>query len=79
MLIATGYWYTTLAPHLAATSHTTFLWGLLHGALAVPNFIYSLFNHKVTIYQVPNDGLGYNIGFLLGIGAVFGGGASVRR
>jgi hypothetical protein len=80
MLAAANFWYTTLAPHVTATGHNTFLWGWLHGILVMPNFIYSLFNNHVTIYQSPNNGFGYNIGFLIGAGIFFGGsGRSVRR
>lgn len=43
--------------------------------LVVPNFVYSLFNDRVTIYQAGNDGVWYNLGFLLGIGAFAGGAA----
>lgn len=79
MLIAANFWYTTLAPHVDATAHDTFWWGMLHGLLIVPNFIYNLFNSHVTIYQSPNSGAGYNFGFLLGAMVFFGGsGTSVR-
>ena len=72
MLVAASFWYTTLAPHVTATGHNTFLWGFLHGTLVTLNFIYSLFNNHVTIYQSPNSGFGYNFGFLIGSGIFFG-------
>lgn len=75
MLLAANFWFDTLAPHTTATEHINFLWGLLHGLLVVPNFVYSLFNDRVTIYQAGNDGVWYNLGFLLGIGAFAGGAA----
>lgn len=79
MLVAANFWYTTLAPHVTATDHNTFLWGALHGLLLLPNFVYCLFNNSVTIYQAPNTGAGYNFGFLLGVLLFFGGsGTSVR-
>jgi len=46
-----------------------FLWGLWHGAIAVGTFIFSLFSDSVTVYEVNNNGLWYDLGFLLGIGA----------
>jgi hypothetical protein len=43
-------------------------------------FVVSLFNDKVTIYEVHNAGAWYNFGFLLGAAMIWGGGgASARR
>ena len=79
MLVAANFWYTNIAPHINPTDHNDFWWGLLHGAFVIPNLIYSLFNDQVTIYQSPNNGVGYNVGFLLGSGVFFGGSSSVSR
>lgn len=76
MLVAASWWYTNLAPHLSPTDHINVLWGLVHGALVFPNLIYSLFNDSVTIYQAPNGGVGYNIGFVVGMLLIYGGTAS---
>lgn len=57
-----------------------FFWGLLDGALAPVSFVVSLFNNGVRIYAYPNSGLWYDIGFLIGILAMWGGGGhAVRR
>jgi hypothetical protein len=53
--------------------------GLWHGMIAVITFIISLFNDHVTVYEVHNNGGWYNFGFLIGIGAIFGGGGSSTR
>lgn len=67
-------WFSqTIIPRPFPTPYDGFWSGLAHGVFVVPDFILSLFNHRVAIYQTPNIGGWYNFGFLLGIGA-FGGG-----
>ena len=54
--------------------------GLWHGIIAPITFVISLFNGKVQMYEVHNNGNWYNLGFLLGMSIIFGGGgASTRR
>jgi len=54
--------------------------GLWNGVISPVTFIISLFNHKVQIYEVHNNGGWYNFGFILGLMIVFGGGgASAHR
>ena len=54
--------------------------GLWHGIIAPVTFIISLFNRNVQMYEVHNTGNWYNLGFLLGMSIIFGGGgASARR
>jgi hypothetical protein len=54
--------------------------GLWHGVIAPVTFIISLFSKNVQMYEVHNTGNWYNLGFLLGMSIVFGGGgASARR
>jgi hypothetical protein len=56
--------------------------GLWHGIIAPVTFIVSLFDKSVQMYEVHNTGSWYNLGFLLGMSIVFGGGAggaSARR
>ena len=52
--------------------------GLWNGAIAPVTFIISLFNGNVQMYDVHNSGVLYNLGFFLGITALFGGGAGAR-
>lgn len=47
--------------------------GLWHGLIAIVTFIISLFNDNVTVYEVHNNGVWYNFGFILGMMIVFGG------
>ena len=57
-----------------------FLLGLLHGFIAPFTWLVSLFDEKVAIYAVPNNGGWYDFGFMLGIGALTGGaGTRVKR
>jgi len=50
--------------------------GLWHGIISPVTFIISLFNDNINVYEVHNNGGWYNFGFLLGIGALSGGGGS---
>jgi hypothetical protein len=55
--------------------------GLWHGMIAPFSFIGSLFSDDIAVYALDNNGGWYNFGFVLGIGALTGGGtkASSRR
>jgi hypothetical protein len=48
--------------------------GLWHGIISPVTFVISVFNEKVSIYEVHNDGNWYDFGFVLGAGILFGGG-----
>lgn len=52
-----------------------FWMGMWHGAITLVSFVISLFNDSVTIYEVNNTGWPYNLGFVLGIIIIFGGGS----
>ncbi len=52
-----------------------FWFGIWHGTIAPITFVISLFSDNIGMYEVYNNGGWYNLGFLLGIGGVFGGGA----
>ena len=57
-----------------------FWMGLWHGIIAPVTFVISLFNKSVQMYEVHNTGNWYNLGFLLGMSIIFGGGgASAKR
>jgi hypothetical protein len=53
--------------------------GLWNGVIAPVTFIISLFNTNVQMYDVHNNGAWYNLGFFLGITALFGSGAGGAR
>jgi hypothetical protein len=55
-----------------------FLWGLLHGFIALFSLIASFF-WDVRIYAYPNSGIYYDCGFVLGVAMFFGGGVGFRR
>ena len=53
--------------------------GLWHGIISPVTFIVSLFVKSVHFYEVHNNGNWYNLGFVLGAGILFGGGAASRH
>ncbi len=53
--------------------------GLWHGIIAPVTFVISLFSKNVTMYDVHNNGGWYNLGFFLGVTALFGSGAGGAR
>ena len=76
-----GFWweYSHILPQVgAASSHTRWYNGLLHGVYAPLNFIVELFfgDSQDTVFQ-GGGGRAYQFWFLLGIGAFAGGGSSV--
>ena len=73
-------WYAqTVIPHTYPTQYTNLFWGFVHGIFIIPTFFWSLFAHSVTIYQAPNDGNWYNIGYFIGISMILGGSHGARR
>ena len=57
--------------------------GFWHGCIAPITFLVSIFSDHVRIYAVPNSGIWYDFGFMLGIGGfshgVHRGGAANNR
>jgi hypothetical protein len=53
--------------------------GLWNGFIAPVTLIISFFDKNVQMYDPHNNGVGYNIGFFLGIGALLSGGAGGAR
>lgn len=53
--------------------------GLWHGLIAPVAFVISLFTTDVGIYEVHNAGTLYDLGFVIGLGFLVGGGASGAR
>ena len=50
--------------------------GLWHGFIAPFVLLVSLFKSNLTIYDIHNNGLWYNFGYLLGVACFFGGGGN---
>ncbi len=48
--------------------------GLWHGIIVVITFVVSWFKSSVSIYEVHNNGFWYNLGFLIGVSGMVGGG-----
>jgi hypothetical protein len=55
--------------------------GLWHGFIIWVTFVVSLFDHRVSVYEVYNNGWSYDLGFVIGAACLHGGGvrASQRR
>ena len=53
--------------------------GLWHGVIAPVTFVVSLFSVKYGMYEVHNNGGWYDLGFLIGLGSLHGGGVAGRR
>jgi len=51
-----------------------FLQGVVHGVILPVSFGSTLINDQYGIYDVYNDGIGYDLGFLIGVLLLFGGG-----
>ncbi len=53
--------------------------GLWHGVIGPVTFVVSLFSDAVGIYEVHNNGAWYDLGFVLGLGFIVGGGSCGAR
>ena len=62
-----------------ATEREGFLMGLIQGFIAPIAFIISIFDSDTAIYAVNNNGVWYDLGFLIGIGGFSGGILKGRR
>ncbi len=51
-----------------------FWMGLWQGFISPVTLIVSLFTDQVSIYEVQNSGNWYDVGFMIGVSTVFGGG-----
>lgn len=58
-----------------------FLWGCWNEAMAMPQLILHVFDiwTQYPVFNVGRDGGSYQAGFLLGVGAAFGGGGTSAR
>lgn len=52
-----------------------FLYGIWHGVISPFAFVAQWFDHSIVLYSSVNNGWTYNLGYLLGISMVVGGGA----
>ena len=70
---------TMVGTPAADGSEAGFLKGLWHGFIALFTFIISLFSDKVSVYEVHNNGGWYDLGFIIGVSAFFGGGGNAGK
>ena len=54
-----------------------FLYGLWHGIISFISLAIHIFNDKVVVYEIHNTGGWYDLGFLLGVSCIWGGGSHV--
>lgn len=64
--------------HVETVQSAGFWLGLWHGIIAPVTFVLSLFWSSVGMYEVHNTGGWYDLGFLIGLGMLHGGGAAGR-
>lgn len=78
LLLAVTMLLTGCADHVtfeqaAKISPVGFWFGLWHGLILPFSFILSLFDNSVTVYAIYNNGIWYNLGFVIGVSSTFGG------
>jgi hypothetical protein len=61
------------------TTEVGFFHGFWHGMIMPIAWFVLWFSDDVAIYAIYNNGIWYNLGFILGTGAVCGGGSSATR
>ena len=54
-----------------------FLFGIWHGVISVISLLIHVFNNDVAVYELNNTGGWYDLGFLLGVICIWGGGSHV--
>ena len=60
--------------------NTSGFWlGLWHGFICPFSFIGSLFDENIGLYDINNSGNFYNLGYVLGLAGIFGGGTNARK
>lgn len=67
-------------PRFTVDAPAGFWHGLWHGMISWVTLVIGLFSDQVRVYELDNTGGWYDLGFLLGIGCICGGGSrSYRR
>jgi tetrahydromethanopterin S-methyltransferase subunit G len=70
---------TSCAPSGYESHEAGFFSGIWHGIIIVFSLIGKLFGADIGIYAEHNTGFFYWLGFIIGIGALGGGGGAARR
>jgi hypothetical protein len=60
----------------SAEQPASFWAGIWHGAISVITLIIHIFSHDIRIYEIHNTGGWYDLGFLLGVICIWGGGST---
>ncbi|MBI3090401.1 MAG: hypothetical protein HYY96_07000 [Candidatus Tectomicrobia bacterium] len=63
---------STIPGRMPAAKVPGFFYGVWHGLISVGTLIASFFTDHVTMYATPNSGPWYDLGFLIGVVAIFG-------
>jgi hypothetical protein len=77
LLLATAC--TAGSDSFSGTKPAGLLAGLWHGIIAPITLIWGIFDKSVKVYEVMNTGWWYDLGFLIGVGALCGGGSQTAR
>ncbi len=75
-LVLTGCAHQPLASEAAAYDPPGFFSGFWHGLIAPLALIGHLFDETIRVYAFPNSGGWYDLGYILGIGALGSGAAA---
>jgi len=68
VIVALGVWYFgTVVPRPYETPYTNAFWGWTHGVMIVPDLIGLLVSDEIAIYQTPNGGRWYDVGYVVGV------------
>jgi len=73
------FFLTSCAPAGMTPEEYGFFWGILHGFISPFVLIAKLLGAHIGLYAEHNTGLLYWVGFILGIGFLFGGGGGAVR
>ena len=65
-------------PQFTQDDPAGFWWGLWHGVISVITLVIHVFNENVAVYEISNSGGWYDLGFLLGVIFVWGGGCHAK-
>lgn len=65
-------------PRFTAEAPAGFWVGLWHGIISLVTLVVSVFSETVRMYEPHNTGGWYDLGFLMGIGTMAGGGSKAR-
>ena len=85
LIVVTAFLYTTpiyawLQDYeIYSYSDYGFFSGIWHGLIAPFAVFAQIFDNDIVLYSPANTGFGYNLGFLIGISSIIGGGSRATK